>query len=363
MFAVFKSQLRKDIRSPWAIILLLTGSIVLSLIASGTNQTTQTTVPVFSDDGAVLEKWEPLLNENDQFAFVTGTEADAQANIRDGEVNMALQLFEDDYRILTGSNMPQLQILEDYVHTLFTTEAQLQASGTNQIDALRQAVQEYLESPPYQLQIEAVGGGEIPEYNMELQLLFGFTLFMAMFTIGFKVNEISAERTNGIWDRMILSPLTKMSMYLGHLLSSFFVGFLQIIIVLLIFQYFMDYDLGNSFGKIVFITALFTLSMVSVAMLFTGFMKTPEQFQIIYSSTIPIIPVLSGVYMPPGMLSNPILLFIADLFPLVHAVDSLMDIALYDISWSDLALPSALMLLIGVISMGIGVNLVERRNS
>lgn len=367
MFPVVKAQLKKDIRSPWLVILLTLGSILFTYIFTyvNNNEQTQTTIPIFSSEvnsSEVEEKWEPLLNANQDYVFVITDESEAHADVEEGNSEAAIRLSESDYQIIAASNTQAVQLVEDYVHTVFTQEAQLEAaSGSEDIEATRKQIGGYLEDAPLQMQTESIEDGEVPEYNMQLQLLFGFTLFLAMFTIGFKVNGVTSDKISGVWDRMILSPVSKTAMYAGHLFYSFFIGFIQICIVLVIFNYVMDYNLGHNFGMLLTVSAVFTLSMVSLAMLFTGFIKTPEQFNMIFPSIIPIVPVISGVYMPPGLISNPVLLFIADLFPLVHAMEALMDIALFDAGWNDVTLPLVLMLLIGVICMGVGVNLVERR--
>lgn len=367
MFPVVKAQLKKDIRSPWLVILLTIGSILFTYIFTGMNEQTQTTVPIFSSESnssEVEEKWEPLLNANQDYDFVLTDESEAYADVEEGNNEAAIRLSESDYQIITASNTQVVQLVEDYVHTVFTQEAQLEAAaGSEDVDATREQVDGYLEDAPFQLQTESIEGGEVSEYNMQLQLLFGFTLFLAMFTIGFKVNAVTSDKVSGVWDRMILSPVSKTEMYAGHLFYSFFIGFMQIFIVLAIFNYVMDYDLGHNFGMILTVAAVFTLSMVSLAMLFTGFIKTPEQFNMIFPSVIPMVPVISGVYMPPGVISYPILLFIADLFPLVHAMEALMGIALFDAGWNEITMPLVLMLLIGVVAMGIGINLVERRSA
>ncbi|RJE86896.1 hypothetical protein D3P07_17085 [Paenibacillus sp. 1011MAR3C5] len=41
--------------------------------------------------------------------------------------------------------------------------------------------------------------------DMSIQLFFGFTLFLAMFTIGFKINSVMEEKAFGIWNRVNLS--------------------------------------------------------------------------------------------------------------------------------------------------------------
>ncbi|MHA6250440.1 ABC transporter permease [Oceanobacillus sp. CAU 1775] len=365
MWAVFKAQFNKDKRNPWTVLLFMIGSIVLTIVFAGMDNETEVTVPIFSNEAnsnEVETKWEVLLNGHPEFNFVRMDEKEAREAIEEGNVEVVIQLFEHDYQLIAASVTQKMQVIEDYVHSTFTKEAQLRAvAGTSDVVSVRAALENYLENAPLQMEIESVEGGEVPGYNMQLQLLFGFTFFMAMFTIGFKVNAVTADKVSGVWDRLILSPVTKTKMYAGHLFYSFIIGFLQISIVLVIFNYILDYDLGYHFGMILAVAAVFSISMVSLAMLFTGFVKTPEQFYMVYPSIIPVLPIISGVYMPPGILTNPVLLFIADLFPLAHAIDALMDIAQNQATWTDIALPLSLMLLIGVVCMGIGINLVERR--
>src|SRR5690625_3277620 len=369
MFPVFRAQWRKDKRNPLTVILFIIASIVLTIIFSDSNQQTDMNVAIFSsemDDSEIEEKWEPLLNSNEDITFVITDEEVARQDVEEGNRDIAIQLFTNDYKAIAANEASTVQLVQNHVHTVFTEEIQLEAAASSleiDIDEMRDHVNSYLDHPPLQIKTESLDGGDVSNHSMTIQLLFGFSLFMAMFTIGFKVNAVTNDKVSGIWDRMILSPVSKTGMYVGHLLYSFCIGFLQILIVLVIFNYFMGYDLGNNFGMIVAIAAIFTLSMVSLAMLFTGLVKTPEQFYMIYPSVIPIIPLISGAYMPPGIITNPALLFIADLFPLKHALDALMNVAFYDAGWNDIALPIVLMILIGVICMGVGVNLVERRDN
>jgi len=365
MFPVIKAQWLKDKRKPLTVILLLLASIAFTLIFSDTNLQSQTIIPIFSSESnssEVEEKWEALLNRDDTFTFVITSEEVARADVAEGRRDVAINLMQNDYRVIKANNIPNLHLIEQYVHTVFTEEAQIEViAGSHEIDEVRKRVESYLDNPPLQIKTESLDGGELPNHNMGIQMLFGFTLFMAMFTIGFKVNGVLVDKVSGVWNRMILSPVSKTGMYAGHLFYSFSIGFVQILIVFGIFNYVMNYNLGNNFGMLLAIAAIFTLSTVSMAMLITGFVKTPEQFHMIYPSVVPIIPVISGIYMPPGTITNSVLLFIADLFPLTHAMEAMMNVAFYDAGWSEIALPVVLMLLIAVICMGVGVNLVERR--
>ncbi|MBP2240944.1 ABC-2 type transport system permease protein [Cytobacillus eiseniae] len=363
MYSVMMAQWMKEKRKPLLILLFIVISILATVIFGDASLYTQTSVEVYSTEENAEEiekKWERLLNEASDIEFVITVEEEALKNVSEGKSDVAVRLMEKDYRLITASETPNLQLVEQEVQKVFTKEARLEAM-TDVVNSskLRNEVKDYLENPPIKVQSESLAGEEIPQYNMGMQLLFGFTLFFAMFTIGFKVNGINEDKVSGIWNRLILSPVSKTSMYVGHLIYSFLIGYVQILLVFLIFKYVMGYDIGN-LPMILVISAVYTLSMVSLSMLIAGVAKTPEKFNMIFPSIIPIIPIISGIYMPPGTISNPVLQFIGDLFPLSHATEAMMGVALYDSSWNDIALPISLMLLIGVVCMGLGINMVER---
>lgn len=43
-------------------------------------------------------------------------------------------------------------------------------------------------------------------------------------------------------------------------------------------------------------------------------------------------------------------------------MDAILDVVIYEATWQDITQPLIFMTLIGVIAMGIGINLVERRS-
>lgn len=364
MKPVFLAQWWKDKRKPYFILGLIGLSILATIIFGDAERIGKTTVAIFNSSPQsqeIEEYWEKRLNDSSDIEFVITDEETAREGVIAGKSDAAIYVMENDYRLIATSDKLMIQMIEQEVHRVFTEEAQLKSTaGTRNIEHLRKDVQEYMKSPPLQVETKSLEGGNIENYEMDTQLMFAFTLLVAMFIIGFKVNGITADKASGVWDRLILSPVSKTGMYAGHLTYSFFIGFLQIVITFLIFQFLMGYDLGN-LPMILTVAAAFTLSMVSLAMLITGLVKTPEQFYMIYPSLIPLIPVISGVYMLPGTITNPILNFIGDIFPMSHAVEAMIDVALFQASWNDILLPIASILLIAVVCMGIGINMVERR--
>lgn len=365
MRSIFMAQFAKDRRNPLLILLFIGLSIVATLLFSGGGQS-PASVPIFSEESdakKVEARWEKLLNHQGapfRYNIVDGDLAREQ--VREGRSNVAVKLVGNDYRLIAVSDSPTIQQVDQHVRKVFTQEMRIQAvAGARKAEELRNAVNENMKNPPFRLTKQGTDGKAVSDYDMGIQLMFAFTFLVAMFTIGFKVNGVTNDKVSGIWDRLILSPVRKTGMYLGYISYSFCIAFFQIMVGLLIFKYILKYDLGNQFGLIVLIVAVFTFSMISLAMLITGFISKPEQFYAIYPSVIPLIPLISGAYMMPGTMDLPVLKFFADLFPLSHALDALMDVVNNDAVLGDIALPVSLMLLIGVVYMGIGINLAERR--
>lgn len=364
MVPIFLTQWMKERRSPFLVLLFLSLSIIAALLF-GSMADSKMIVDVFSDENLNSEEeasWLDHLNKSEAFEFRIRDEQQARQEVREGRSDLAVNLLTDDYRIIAAVENANVQAVEQHVRSTFVEELQLRAAAalTDDDSKFRQDVERYLQQPPLTLQAEASNGGEITSYDMGLQLRFAFTLFLVTFTIGFKVVAIPTEKTNGVWNRVILSPVSKTGMYLGHLLYSSLIGFAQISIVFLIFVYVFGFNMGERFGMVLLITALYILTMVALATLFAGMFRTPEQFYMVFPSVIPIMPLLSGVYMPPGTITNPIITAVAQIIPLTYAMEALMGVALYNTGWSDILMPVAVLLLMGVAFMGVGINLMER---
>ncbi|QXE01958.1 ABC transporter permease [Terribacillus sp. DMT04] len=362
---VLWAQFAKDKRKPLLILLLIAGSIAATLLFGGGVQSV-TRVAIFSEEAnaaAIEKKWEGLLNTNDSFTFEVVDPDKARENIKKGNSDVAVKLMEDDYRLLVSKNMPSVSSVEQHVKKVFQQEAQIRAVESQEGGDVREGIKSYLDEPPFQMETQGLDSEQVPTYNIRTQLLFAFTFLISMFLLGFKVNNVTQDKVAGIWDRMILSPLKKTNMYSGYLLYSFLITMFQIVVVLIVFKYVLQYEVGDNLWLIILIAACFTFGMISIAMLITGLVRTPEQFYAIYPSVIPVIPLVSGVYMMPGTITNPVLLFIADLFPLAHAMEAIMSVVFYGAGLQDVIISLLYMLLIGIVAMGVGINLVERRSN
>ncbi|WP_257391480.1 ABC transporter permease [Cytobacillus gottheilii] len=365
MRSVIWAQFAKDRRVPLFLILLIAGSVLATIIFTGGANSPSSFV-IYSEEAnadQIEKKWEKLLNTDGSLEFTIADSVLVKADLEEGNIESAVKLMENDYKIITSDEITDVSYMQQHVHSVFQREAEISAITDLEGNELtRDDIEKYLQAGPVQMEKVGLNNEEMTDYNMRTQLMFAFTLLIATFILGFRVNNVTHDKVSGVWDRMILAPISKTKMYTGYILYSFFISMFQIVAVLLLFKYVLKYDLGNQFWLIILASALFVFSMISIAMLITGFVKTPEQFYAIYPSIIPLIPLISGSYMMPGTISNPVLLFVADLFPMAHAMDAIMNVIFYDAGLADITMSLLIMLLIGIVGMGLGINLVERRS-
>jgi len=367
MFPIFLSQWMKEKRNP-VLLLLFVGLSIMATLLFGGSMNGKMRIDVFGEAGALSKSeaaWLGLLNRSESFVFRPEDEQTARKKVREGRADLAVKLTGDDYRIVASVEGPNVGLADQYLRTVYERELRLRAAAETPEEAerLRESIAAFLERPPFSLLTTAPDGSELTRYNMSLQLLFGFALFLAMLTMGFKINAITKDKTSGMWNRLILSPVRKTEMYAGYLLYGTLIGIVQIVLVLLVFRFVFGVDLGNRYDLLLLIVVLYAASSVAMCILLAGVLRTPEQFMMLFPAIVPLMPLVSGAYMPPGTITNEILLGVSEAVPLSHAMKALTDVAIYGAGFADLWIPIAKLLLIGVLCMGIGINLMERRTA
>jgi ABC-2 type transport system permease protein len=347
-------------------MLLMIVMTVLFTIGMGANAVTDVTVHTFADSdvsSADAEAWVERLNRSDTFDFVLEAEADARNRVVEGKTEFALRLLPNDYRIVAAvEDTANLQALAHYVRTAYDEELTIRAAEATAGGAsIRGKLEERLAMPALRVESTEVATEEDFKYDARVQSVFGFALFFSIFTVAYSVNALLEEKRSGVWDRVILSPVSKTSMYVGHLANSFLAGYAQIAIVFALFRYVFDFPVGDSFGTLLVVIAVYTFAVVALGLLLAGLVQTPQQMSVL----IPIVAVSSamigGAYWPIEIVTNPALLALAKVIPVTYGMEALKGVAYYGYDWSELLRPVSYLLLIGVACMGVGINLIERR--
>ncbi|WP_226036627.1 ABC transporter permease [Aquibacillus saliphilus] len=364
MRTIILLQLQRLRREPGLILSMFAMTFGFVFLIGGFGGGERIDVPIYFDASVNVEKQALLLdelNESDSFSFTETEPSTAKKQVALGDIPYAVKAMDSNYQMLIATDNLNQMLVDNYVHQIYANELRIQEveAGVNDPD-FRDKVDRYLANGPIALTSVTSEGGS-GGFDLQKQSLFGMTLFFSIYTIIFSLGKLAEEKRTGTWNRVILSPVSKWQVYLGHLSYAFMIGFLQILVVFIFFNYVFNYDIGSNFPAVIVTVACFTFSIVALGMLMLGLVKSLEQL----NALVPIVSVsmamLGGAYWPMEAVSNQVILAISKLLPITYGMEALKDIAIYDQGILSLAEPLSIMILFGVLCMGIGINLIERK--
>lgn len=364
MRGIIWGRFRLLLRRPGAFITTTIICIAFAYLL-GKSSYTKVEVPVYSSLPAeevsiIMED----LNKGDSFEFVVEDEDVVKNKVAAGSAEAGIELDEDSFTLYQAGNTENIHLINQYVERYYFKKLQEQAVIDLADDSIKAAekLNEVKTNQLFQLSVASFSDETEWVYNPRLQSLFGFALFFSIYTVAFNVVEILREKQMGIWDRLILSTTTKVEMYIGNLLYSFFIGYIQIALVFIVFKYGAGVDFYGSFGKTLILIIPYLFSIVALSIFLTGIVKTIGQFNAI----VPLISVsfamLGGAYWPIEIISSETLLTLSKAIPITYGMELLKGATISGLSYSELLYPIAILILMGVVMMGIGIRLMERRH-
>ncbi|GIO21570.1 ABC transporter permease [Oceanobacillus sp. J11TS1] len=368
MKGILLARVREFIRNPF-IFLLFTGmSILFAWVVSSMNVGggEGLPVPVYVEEGAGA--YQSSLEELEAFQFYTVDKETLEEELKEGKVDTGVILSEDHFNILIGVESPNAGLIQQTVEEVYTAAIQetfIREAAMDEGMAPESIVSSYHESVTegtFDLSIHSFSGEEGWKYDGNVHRVGGFALFFSIYTIAYGVVKILTEKRMGVWDRMILSPVKKSEMYAGNLLYSFIEGYLQIVIIFLVFYFWRGLTFNDRIIDILIMLIPYALAIVAMSILITALVKNVEQFNAVISIIAVSLAMIGGAFWPLEIVSNPVLLFLAKLNPVKYGLDIVQGAAVYGYSFTDLLQPISILTLMTVLFTGIGIHLMERRH-
>lgn len=370
MLNILKIKFKLFFRKPWTFVLLTILTIVFSFLL-GQNFSNKLAIPVFSDMEAIEETeiWAEL-QKSDLFEFEMSTKEEAEAAISEGDVIAGVELFDDSYTIYIASESANVNVLNHYIKNIYSdlyltdkiiSKVQSPANMEIDMNALETVLNESKESPLFSIKTVDFRGEDSFVYDSNLQSIFGFSLFFVIYTIGFNVISILNEKQQGVWDRVILSPVRKWQMYTANLFYSFILGYFQVVLIFSVYRYLIGFDFYGSFGETLIILIPYVFTVVALCIFLISLVKTVAQYNALLSFVAVSFSMLGGAYWPLEIVTSDILITLSKFIPVTYGMEMLKDVSINNISLSDLTQPMLLLMIIGVILMGIGINLMEKK--
>lgn len=352
MIGILIAKVQELIRKPGLFLVTTAMSIIFAFIFGGMT-INKVEVPVFSVEESTAQA---LLAENDTFAFdeVKSMEA-LEQRIAHVKAEFGVILYAEHFEMLVGVDSPNVMVVEQVLEAAY-----VEAEQRRRLADLGSDMSKTI-SPVFTIDSGLFHSEDSVIYDDALYRLFGFTMFFVMYTIAYSVLQILIEKRNGIWDRMILSSVRKWEMYVGNFIFSFFLGYVQILIVFSIFRFVLGVNFHGAFAVTLLLLIPYVLAIVSLFILVTSIVKNVQQFNAI----IPIIPVsmamIGGAYWPLEIVDSKYMLLLSKVNPITYGLEALEGVAVYGMSLVDVLYPVSILCMMSVLMTGIGIHFMERR--
>ena len=357
MINVFNLQWLRLKREPILAITFFIMTLVFVFFIVGTGGEQILTIASFSDNlsDEEMEEWIERLNETDAFSFVVENRESIEEQIEMSRITFALELDEDNYQFLVGQDSQYLMAVNQHVERVYRTNLKLE-EVSEQFPGNRVVEREFID-----IKSNDLGGVVSNSEEASANTITGMTLYFSAYTILFGLMNIAQEKRSGTWDRLISTPLKKSQIYVGQLLHYFSIGILQIGVSFFIFNRFFNYNFGSQYLAIAVSVMSFVFALVSLGMLMISIVNSPQQLQALVPIVATGMAMLGGAFWPLEIVSNNILLGIARITPIFYGIGALKDAILYNRGIAEILEPISILLLMGVLFMGIGLNLMENK--
>lgn len=357
MLDVFNLQWKRLAKQPFIVLIFLALTVVFVYFISGTVGGGSLSVPVYTEELTEEEasEWVDRLNEEETISFDLIEAERAEENVRMNQEAFAVELLEDNYQLLIGRESEELSVVNQHLAQVYQEHLRLgeiQESSGEEV-----ASQEFIELEVSSLaETEEETGASDSAY-----IIFGMTFYFVMFSVMFLMVNLMEEKKLGTWNRMIFSPVSKVQIYLGHLFHYYLVGCLQVFLSFVILQNLLSVNFGNNYLEMIVISLTFLFAVVSLGILVISLAENAQSLQVVIPLISSAMAMLGGAFWPLEIVGNQFMLTIAEFIPLKHAIQGMLDTVFYDASLNELVYPLSCLALMGILFMGIGMNIMERK--
>ena len=369
MRGILLAKFTSFLRNPWIFVLFTGMSILFALLIGSTGNVNQIVVPVNGSEEIQNDIIGKSLDENEVYDFQWMEEENLKEMIRNGKAEAGVLIEADGFEVIVGVDSSNVQLIQQTVAGVYSEVLQeenlLALSGATteeESQAFLEDLKRMEEEPAFEVDNQSFHSSDAFLFDNSTHTLFGFTLFFVIYTICYNVLPILIDKKEGIWDRMILSPIKKWEMYVANLVYSFFEGYLQVVIIFLVFRYVVGVDFHGKFFEALLILIPYVFAIVSLAIFITSIVKNTQ----VFNAVLPIVSVsmamIGGAFWPIEIVQSDFLLALAKINPLTYGMEALNGLVIYDYPLEQLLMPISILILMGVVFMGVGIHLMERRH-
>ena len=382
--------LKDKMAAVWMIILPLAMTTIMGLVfggLGGESEAVAIDLPVVDHDGGemaavVLD----ILSETENLQVETEyDEETARQLVTDGERAGAMVIPSDFSTAITSGQPTALELvvvpggqtaplLEGMVRGVTSGFSNVQTTVEVAISEVQRATGSYdldyegiakrvadtalerLEDPPVRAQITTVGGTEEEEFDIFGQVVPGYAVMFAMFTVLSAAGGILEEKERGTFKRLLIAPIPQWSLLGGKLLAQFLMGVGQIALMFIFGALVFHVQLGASLLGLSLITLATCWATTSLGILLVAVIRSRKQIHPITTLVILGSSAIGGSWYPLFLMPKAVQQ-VARVTLVAWAMEGYNRLMILGGSLADVWVDIGVLVLYGVICFAVGLRL------
>lgn len=188
--------------------------------------------------------------------------------------------------------------------------------------------------------------------NPNMNTVIGFMLMFMMGLINNTVSVIMDDRRHSTMARTFTAPVRSLEIVLGNFMGSFFVGTLQVLVILLFTRYVTNYEYGLPFLSQFIILEFFLLASMGIASAVASLVKNATNMSVINSLVVTPTCMIGGCFWPISFMPD-WMQKIANFVPQKWVIEAIQRMASGQ-SLSQMWMHMCVLTLFGLILLGVG---------
>jgi ABC-2 type transport system permease protein len=290
------------------------------------------------DQSALSEEWKQNLFRQEAVKPASGSEAELMKKLKSGDIDFVVKIekgFEQAYQ--TKQSAKKVLIYMDPVNKTKAGMARMLVDQT--VDAMNKEKTRF--QPVILTDVVSIQSRTLSYIDFLVPGIL--SLMMMSNNLNGVAATIASWRERGILRRMQGTPLKSSTFIAGQMTARILLNAVQVIVVLLVAFFLFDVHVYGSWGTLILLIFLGTLTFMSMGFIVASLSKTPE-------SAAPIAGLISfpmifvgGIFFPvrdlPGILQS-----VVQVIPIVHLTDALRGVMNDGLALGQLMVPASILL-------------------
>lgn len=361
------------------VLVMLAMAIVLTMIfgqAFGGDYLPSIRIVDLDNTDASVSLQDTINNTVEGFEFKSADLKEMQQLVKENSITAGVVIekgFESDYskiKIVSGKTAVEIMQLQNSLQNALS----LMVNKDNLTIAIEQtlaieddissdvasAFDEKYDNKTYVTNVTTQGSNQWSGYNDLMHYVLGFMLFFSTFTMVFVMADILKEKKLHIFQRNLVTPISRASQLFAKMFVTFLLGFAQIAIVLLAGKYLFGIEWGDNLGILLAISACYILAFTCMGLFLSSIVKSYDQMGALTPIILVSTAMLGGCMWPLEIISSKALLLLGRITPQMWALTAMEDIAMRDAATSTAIVPMLVLLGMSAVYFLLGLRVMKK---